>query len=91
LDAGLTLAAFDPSLKFVRMIAVRSNGLVEFQFAVGEPELFAELILPQTAFEEFCANNQVTMLSDEVARPDAPADAREWDWTLRQATHQRFR
>lgn len=46
---------FDPSKKFIRIVEQRANGMVEFEFAVGEPELFVEMLLPQAAFESFCA------------------------------------
>jgi phenol/toluene 2-monooxygenase (NADH) P0/A0 len=52
-------AAFDPGVCFVRMRKVRSDGFVEFDFAIGEPDLSVELILPAAAFHEFCRANQV--------------------------------
>lgn len=48
--------------KFVRVTEVRPGGLVCFEFAIGWPELFVELMLPQPAFDEFCARNQVHIL-----------------------------
>jgi phenol/toluene 2-monooxygenase (NADH) P0/A0 len=80
--------AFDPNKKFVRVAELRSDGFVEFDFAVGEPELFVEMILPATAFDEFCAMNKVVFL-DERTRLSMAAD--DWDWSLRDATHQRFK
>jgi phenol/toluene 2-monooxygenase (NADH) P0/A0 len=50
--------------KFVRVKEVRSSGLVCFEFAIGWPELFVELILPKSAFDDFCARQQVQLLSD---------------------------
>jgi phenol/toluene 2-monooxygenase (NADH) P0/A0 len=47
------------SAKFVRVRQVRDNGLVEFDFAIGSPDIFAELIMPQSAFDDFCATNAV--------------------------------
>lgn len=44
--------------KYVRINRVRDNGLVEFDFAIGAPEIFVELIMPQTAFEDFCLTNR---------------------------------
>ena len=52
----MATATFDPERKFVRVIEQHANGLVEFEFAVGEPELCAELVLPQAAFSAFCAS-----------------------------------
>ena len=51
--------AFDPGLCFVRLRKVRGDGFVEFDFAIGEPELSVDLILPAAAFHEFCRVNRV--------------------------------
>ena len=50
---------FNTNLKFVRIIETHANGLVEFEFAVGEPELFVELLMAQAPFDEFCATHGV--------------------------------
>ncbi len=55
--------------KFVRVQAVRDDGLVSFDFAIGWPELSVELMLPGPAFEAFCATHRVERL-------DGPADGR---------------
>lgn len=52
----------DTSRRFVRVIDVRSDGLVAFEFAIGWPELSVELLLPSAAFAEFCTRNQVQRL-----------------------------
>lgn len=52
-------AAFDPGVCFVRLRKVRDDGFVEFDFAIGEPDLSVELILPAAAFHEFCHDNHV--------------------------------
>lgn len=79
--------AFDPSRRFVRIVDERADGMVEFEFAVGEPELFVEMILPRAAFEEFCAREQVrpTRAAASVAGPD---DANAW--TLHDARSHRL-
>jgi phenol hydroxylase P0 protein len=83
---------FDTSRKFVRVIETKANGFVEFEFSVGEPEMSVELILKRQAFEEFCAANQVIFLTAEKSsKSDIPSPQDEWQWTLHQATHQRFR
>lgn len=56
-DAGV--AVFH---KFVRLIEVRDNGLVSFEFSIGWPELSVELMLPAPAFAEFCARERVQRL-----------------------------
>ena len=80
-------SAFDPSRRFVRIVDERADGMVEFEFAVGEPELFVEMILPRSAFEEFCAREQVQPTPAGLAPVD-PADGRHW--TLREARTQRL-
>jgi phenol hydroxylase P0 protein len=65
--------AFDTTLKFVRIIGVKDNGMVEFEFSVGDPDLFVELLLPAHAFADFCAVNQVTTL-DPQPRGGASGD-----------------
>lgn len=62
--------------RFVRVRGIR-NGFVEFDFAIGSPELYIELILNKAAFEEFCETNKVQQLSDEDA---AQIDAYRERW-----------
>ena len=81
---------FDTTRKFVRVTELRENGLVEFEFAIGEPELFVELIMAAPAFDEFCAANKVTFIDDKGRLKLGDEDA-EWRWSLRDATHQRFK
>lgn len=57
-----SLPAVDTSLRYVRAIEHRADGLVSFEFSIGWPELAVELMLPQAAFEAFCANNRVQRL-----------------------------
>lgn len=87
--------SFDPTRKFVRVTELRPDGFVEFDFALGEPELFVEMILPAEAFDEFCAHNRVSFV-DETSRlkldsSEDEASREEWNWSLRDATHQRFK
>jgi len=53
---------FDLKRRFVRLTRVRPDGFIEFDFAVGEPELKVELILTAAAFRSFCADNHVELL-----------------------------
>ena len=39
------------------------EGFVEFDFALGDPSLYVEMILPEEAFEEFCERNRVVFLT----------------------------
>ena len=52
--------------RFVR-IRERHDGFVEFDFAIGDPELYVELILTDQAFDEFCTANHVQLLDDGQA------------------------
>lgn len=54
----------DIKQKFVRVRGIRQDGLVCFEFAIGWPELFVDLMLPQPAFDDFCVQNQVQLLND---------------------------
>jgi phenol hydroxylase P0 protein len=85
-------ANFDITRKFVRVTQIRPNGLVEFEFSVGEPGVAAELVMPKAAFDEFCVANQVELLTEAPSGPaDGDAADADFHWNLHQATHQRFR
>ena len=79
---------FDPDKKFVRVVELRKDGFIEFDFAVGEPEIFVEMILPAAAFDEFCATNRVTFLD---AEGQLKVGTDDWEWRLRDATRERFK
>lgn len=51
---------------FVRVTGTRGDKFVEFEFSVNDNDLMVELILPISAFDEFC------VLQDAVALPPAP-------------------
>lgn len=78
----------DVSKKYVRVVVRRPDGLVEFEFSIGLPELYAEMLLPAEAFAAFCDSNQVIFL--EGPRPLADTGA-DWEWRLRDAALERFR
>ncbi len=83
---------FDITRKFVRVMRTLPNGLIEFEFAVGDPDVAAELVMPKAAFDEFCAANGVELLTGDKPPPaDAEAADADFNWNLHQATHQRFR
>lgn len=81
-------STFDPSHKFIRVVDLRADGLVEFEFAVGEPELFVEMLLPRAAFEDFC-RAQGVQPSWLVPPPADGSDSADhaWTWTLHEALH----
>jgi phenol hydroxylase P0 protein len=35
-----------------------------FEFAIGWPELFVDLMLPRAAFDDFCLRQKVQLLTD---------------------------
>lgn len=80
---------FDPRRKFVRVVELRPDGFVEFEFAIGEADLFVEMILPAPAFDDFCAHNAVTFIGDR--QHGAQQSDEGWEWRLHDATHKRFR
>ncbi|MBK5914833.1 phenol hydroxylase [Rhodocyclus purpureus] len=66
---------FDPARRYVRVCKRRDDGFVEFEFSIGEPALAVELMLPETAFHEFCLANEVILLE--------PASGEAVDWVAR--------
>lgn len=68
-------ADFDPTARFVRVTGQQHPPFVEFAFAIGDPTLSVELVLPEAAFQAFCQANQVTLL--------APLDTEAGDWAAR--------
>lgn len=81
-------APFDPARRFVRIVEERPDGMVEFEFAVGEPELFVEMILPQAAFVEFCEREGVRPSRAGLAPAEAGGEGQ--GWTLHEARTQRL-
>lgn len=75
--------AFDTTQRFVRVCQVREDGFVEFEFAIGEPQLCVELMLPVAAFQEFCRANRAVMLEPHAAGGN-------WVQRMNQATHQEY-
>lgn len=69
----------DTTRRFVRVTEVRADGLVAFDFAIGWPELSVELMLPQAAFDEFCATNHVIRLEPRQEPPTPDDNPEETD------------
>jgi phenol hydroxylase P0 protein len=56
---------------FVRVTGTRQERFVEFEFAIGDPELAVELVMTFEQFTHFCATHEVTHLTaEEGARLD---------------------
>lgn len=73
--------SFDANRRYVRVCEQRPDGFVEFEFAIGDPALCVELMLPQSAFHEFCLANEVIVLD--------PAPPGQGDWVARLNTASR--
>jgi phenol hydroxylase P0 protein len=85
---------FDPRKRFIRLVERRADGMVEFEFAVGEPELFVEMLLPEPAFVAFCAAQGVAVpvsplvpVAAEAVAPESLDEQarRDLQWTLHDA------
>lgn len=63
--------------KYVRVTGDREAKFVEFDFAIHDPSLFVELVLPRNAFLQFCETNQVIEMSEEQK---ARNDEEEQKW-----------
>lgn len=55
---------------YVRVTRHDHRGYTEFQYAIGDPALYLEMILPPPAFAEFCARHAVVRLDAEVLHVD---------------------
>lgn len=71
------LTALNESTRYVRVTGEKRGGFVEFQFAIGDPALYLEMILPKMAFVEFCATNKVVHLTPDQGRM---VDAERHKW-----------
>lgn len=85
--AAAATGDFDTRKRYVRIVRERANGFVEFEFAIGEPDLSIEMILGREAFAEFCRDNQVETLAPRAAR-EADDD---WNWRLSDARQHHFK
>lgn len=84
----MSVQYFDTEKKFVRVSQHRGDGFVEFEFAVGEPELFVELVLPGGMFSDFCLRHQATLLE---TKPEVLGAIPDWDWRMQQASREGLR
>lgn len=66
-----------PWVKYVRIRSKPEDRFVEFDFAINDPSLFVELIMPKNCFEAFCEHNQVVLMTDEQSAQN-DAEAAKW-------------
>ena len=59
---------FNEMTRYIRVRSEPGDKFVEFDFAIGYPELFVELVLPREAFEIFCKHNNVVHMDSDMIR-----------------------
>lgn len=59
------IPVFDVARNYVRFRELDGRGFVQFDFAIGDPELAVELTLPLASYQEFCRAREVTYLTRE--------------------------
>ncbi len=69
--------SFDEMPRYIRVRSGQDDRFVEFDFAIGHPELFVELVLPRNAFEIFCRHNNVIHMDSDMIR-EIDADMIKW-------------
>ncbi len=77
-------STFDAGRRYVRVCNCRPDGFIEFEFSIGDPALAVELMLPESAFHEFCLANEVIVLDP------ATSDQGDWVSRLNDASRQGF-
>ena len=70
-------STFGNSKHFVRVTDWNVRGNVEFQYSIDDPSLFLEMILPRSAFDDFCATRGVCLMTTEQGEA---VDAQERRW-----------
>ncbi|WP_271410509.1 phenol hydroxylase subunit [Pseudomonas sp. Q1-7] len=69
--------SFDQLPRYVRVRSEPDAAFVEFDFAIGYPDLFVELVLPRAAFASFCERNRVRHMDAAMAEA-VDADMEKW-------------
>jgi phenol hydroxylase P0 protein len=62
---------------FVKVKGTRLGRFIEFEFSINDEDLTIELILPVSAFREFCEAQNATILPSD---PSAEVDAERAAW-----------
>lgn len=64
----------DWTQRSIRISEVRGNGFVSFDFIVGDPDIYVEMLLSPEAFSQFCIDQGLKPDHDDRARDasDAP-------------------
>jgi phenol hydroxylase P0 protein len=70
-------STFDQMPRYVRVRSEPGDAFVEFDFAIGYPELYVELVLPHPAFKQFCKTHHVQHMNAHMSQA-LDADAQKW-------------
>lgn len=90
-ETGAKPQSFERLVKYIRVRSEEGARFVEFDFAIGDPSLFVELVMPQGAFEHFCAKNEVVHMTNEQMKA-VDAEMEKWRYgedTLMAHNHDR--
>ncbi len=77
MESDLPEKKFSEFTRYVRVRRVVNDKFIEFDFAIEDPSLYVEMILPKAAFAAFCQHNKVVMMTDEQAAA-VDADMEKW-------------
>ncbi len=91
MNQSLPTDDWNVSAKWIRILHERHDGLVEFEFAVGEPRMYVEMVMAAEPFAEFCAMHGVAPTHGALEDAPGGSEAHEWDWNLRTARAERLR
>lgn len=67
------------SIRNLVRVTGERNGIVEFEYGVGDMSLAIELMLPPLAFDEFCRTNAVEFVA-EPRRDGMSEEERSMTW-----------
>lgn len=73
--------SFDVRRRFVRIVEERVGDMIEFEFAIGEPDLFVEMVMPRRQFDEFCRAQGVVPTHGRLPEPSEQYE-HGLGWTL---------
>jgi phenol hydroxylase P0 protein len=82
---------FNEATRYIRVHSPEGARFVEFDFAIGDPTLFVELIMPPAVFETFCRANNVIEMT-EAQKQTVDAETAKWRYgedTLMADNHSR--
>lgn len=51
-----------PDQRYVRVVE-RGERWIEFEFSIGDPAIFVELVMPPAQFQSFCRDQQARLLN----------------------------